>query len=223
MENKIRIVIIDDHPLFREGVKNILDLEENIEVVGQGSTSDEALKIARHVLPDIIILDINMPGNGIKTAEIISNEYPVIKIVMLTGSEEEDSVLKAFKAGAKAYILKGVSASELIGIINSVYNGEVYVTPILAASLIMDKSGKNTKSDSSNYMNDLNEREHQILELVASGYSNKEVGEKIFLSEKTIKHYMTNILQKLHVRNRVEAALLAYKSGIGKEKNGPPD
>jgi two-component system, NarL family, nitrate/nitrite response regulator NarL len=195
--NEIGIVIVDDHPLFRDGV------------AAQGSNAKEALELAKKYLPDVILLDITMPGSGLEAAKTIATACPVTKIIMLTFSEEEDDVNTALKAGAKAYVLKGVSSRELKSIIRSVYDGHVYVTPTLAASMLRDLS--KSSEIPSNPLEELSEREKGILELVASGKSNKAIGSELGLTEKTIKHYMSNILQKLQVRNRVEAALLAQK------------
>jgi len=215
--DKIRLVIIDDHPIFREGVASILGSEADIELVGQGVSADDALRLTREFLPDVILLDVNMPGSGLKAAEAIANSFPVVKIVMLTGSADEDDVLAALKAGAHAYVLKGVAARELNGILHTVYSGEWYVTPSLAANLLSEmKSPTRVKQIQADVFDGLTERERQILELIADGTSNKEIGQKLFLTEKTIKHYVTNILQKLHVSNRVQAALLAQKKSQSK-------
>lgn len=210
---KIRVVIVDDHPIFREGVVAILGAEADVEIVGQGMTSEDAVALAREHLPDIIILDISIPGEGgIRAAEVIATSFPVIKIIMLTGSDDEDNVIAALKAGAHAYILKGVAARELNKILHAVHAGEGYVSPSLAANLLSEMtSSHKEKHIAQDGFEELTERERQILELIAVGTSNKEIGQKLFLTEKTIKHYVTNILQKLHVRNRVQAALLAQE------------
>ena len=222
--NKIRLVIVDDHPIFREGVASILGSEPDVEVVGQGITADDAIRLTREMLPDIILLDVNMPGGGVNAAVTITNVFPVVKIIMLTGSSEEDDVINALKAGAQAYVLKGVAARELNGIVHSVYAGEGYVSPSLAASLLSEMTSshrqqRSTKDD----FEELTERERQILELIAVGISNKEIGQKLFLTEKTIKHYVTNILQKLHVSNRVQAALLAQEKTRPRPASLPPN
>lgn len=211
MADKIRIVVIDDHPLFREGVVNTLRAGHSFEVVGEGTTALDALRMATENLPDLLLLDINIPGGGLNILPRISADCPVTKVIMLTASEEEDAVLSALKAGARGYILKGVSARELIRILHAVYEGEAYVTPTLAASLLSEMTGDASAAYPANPLEQLTAREHQILQLVAAGQSNKEIGFELHLSEKTIKHYMTNILQKLQVRNRVEAALLAQR------------
>jgi DNA-binding NarL/FixJ family response regulator len=214
MNEKIRVVVVDDHPLFREGVANIIGNEADLEVVGQGASADEAIKLAHDLLPDVILLDVDMPGNGIEAARKIAQVYPVIKMIVLTVSETEEHLVSAIKAGAKAYILKGVAGRELIRILRGVLAGESYVPPALAATLLIEMSKPVARARSSDEnLDELTEREHEILELLSKGLSNKEIGEKLFLTEKTIKHYVTNILQKLQVRNRVEAALLAQKSG----------
>jgi len=214
MDDKIQIVLVDDHPLFREGVAHTLRSEPDIEVVGQGESLEEAVRLVGDLMPDVILLDINIPGGGIQAAQTIAATYPATVIVMLTASSEDDDLVAALKAGARAYILKGVAARELVRIIRSARAGEGYVTPALAASLLSEMAGGGrSRQSAANPLSELTEREHQILEHVATGLSNKEVGERLYLSEKTVKHYMTNILQKLHVRNRLEAVLLAQKSG----------
>jgi two-component system nitrate/nitrite response regulator NarL len=210
--DKIHLVIIDDHPLFREGVVAILGTEPDMEIVGQGDTADDAIRLSRDLLPDVLILDINIPGGGLNAAQSIANAYPVVKIIMLTGSPDEDNVLTALRAGAQAYVLKGVSARELVDILHTVQSGESYVTPTLAANLLMElTSNASDERTQPGNLADLKEREREILELIAMGKSNKEIGLELHLTEKTVKHYVTNILQKLQVQSRVQAALLAQQ------------
>jgi len=212
MSDKIHVVIADDHTLFREGLAGIIGGTEDFEVVGQGGTMEEAVQLARDLLPDIILLDIDMPGGGLEAARIVAEECPVTRIVVLTSSEEDDHLIGALKIGARAYILKGVAARELIRILRAVWAGESYVPPMLAASLLLEmREAHSQQKQTASPLDELTPRERGILESLAAGLSNKEIGEKLFLSEKTVKHYMTNILQKLQVRNRVEAALLAQK------------
>ena len=211
--SKVRIVIVDDHALFRDGLATILAAEADFEVVGQGGSADDAIRLARDLLPEIILLDIDMPGGGITAARAIVIDCPVTKVVILTSSEEDDHLIAALKTGTRAYILKGVPARELLRILRAVVAGESYVPPALAASLLVEMHQPASKP-AENPIDDLTERERQILEGLASGSSNKEIGQKLFLAEKTVKHYITNILQKLQVRNRVEAALLAQRNEI---------
>jgi len=212
MSDKIHVVIADDHTLFREGLAGIIGGTEEFEVVGQAGTMEQAVQLARDLLPDIILLDIDMPGGGLEAARIVAEECPVTRIVVLTSSEEDDHLIRALKIGARAYILKGVAARELLRILGSVWAGESYVPPMLAASLLLEmREAQSHQQQPASPLDELTPRERGILESLAAGLSNKEIGEKLFLSEKTVKHYMTNILQKLQVRNRVEAALLAQK------------
>jgi DNA-binding NarL/FixJ family response regulator len=213
MNDKIHIVIADDHTVFREGLAGIISAELDFEIVGQAGNSQEAVQLARDLLPDLILLDIDMPGGGLEAARSVAEECPVTRIVILTSSEDDDHLIGALKIGARAYILKGVAARELIRILRSVWAGESYVPPRLAASLLLElRERPSQEKQSTSPLDELTAREREILENLAAGLSNKEIGEKLFLSEKTVKHYMTNILQKLQVRNRVEAALLAQKA-----------
>jgi RNA polymerase sigma factor (sigma-70 family) len=212
MSDKIHVVIADDHTLFREGLAGIISANEDFEVAGQAGTLQEAVQLARDLLPDIILLDIDMPGGGLEAARIVAEDCPVTRIVILTSSEEDDHLISALKIGARAYILKGVAARELLRILRAVSAGESYVPPMLAASLLLEmREAHSQQKQAASPLDELTPREREILEGLAAGLSNKEIGEKLFLSEKTVKHYMTNILQKLQVRNRVEAALLAQK------------
>ena len=214
MTDTLQVAIIDDHPLFREGVAHTLQSQPGLEVVAEGASAADAIRIAGECLPDVMLLDVSMPGGGLHAARTIAASYPVVKVVMLTVSEHEDDVTAALRAGARAYVLKGVAARELVGILRSVAAGEVYVTPSLAASLLFELTGGGAAPPASP-LDELTERERQILEQVAAGDSNKEIAAQLHLSEKTVKHHMTNILQKLQVRNRVEAALLARGSTLG--------
>ena len=208
MTDTIRVAVADDHPMFRAGVVTSLREEEGIEVVGDAADGSAALNLARTELPDVMVLDINMPGGGLETARRIAVACPATRIVMLTVSEDEDDLMAAMKAGASGYVLKGAGASELAGVIRSVNAGEVYVAPALAWGMLREMRTPRTSP-----YDELTEREREVLELVAEGLSNQEIGERLGLAEKTIKHYMTNILGKLQVRSRVEAALLVAREG----------
>ena len=210
MNNVIETLVVDDHPLFREGVVNSLQAMEEFKVVGETATGEEALALALALMPDVVLLDVSMPGwNGIVTAEKIAMACPAVTIIMLTASEDKDKLLAALKAGARGYVLKGVSAKELAAVIRSAHAGEVYVSASLAAEILVSL----TKTKAPDPLQELTDREHEILQLVGTGLTNRAIGERISLSEKTIKHYVTNILHKLQVRNRVEAALLVNKHG----------
>jgi len=205
MNDRIRILIADDHPLFREGVVHSLSAKGDLQVIGQAETAEDALQLTRENLPDVILLDIAMPEKGgLAIASEIAVACPATKIIILTVSENEDDLLSAFKAGVKGYVVKGVSARELIDIIHMVADGEAYVTPALAAGLLVEM----THGRPYDPLMELTDREREILQYVAKGLTNRQIGEHLHLAEKTIKHYMTNILGKLHVNNRLDAAML---------------
>jgi DNA-binding NarL/FixJ family response regulator len=206
--DKIRLLLIDDHALFREGVIHTLSRHEDIEVVGEAGDAEGGLDKARAFLPDVVLLDINLPGrSGLELVAELQQELPYCKVVMLTMLEDQESLVKALTGGARGYVLKGVSGEELAGVVRTINAGETYVTPGMAADLLREMArAQQTLPDGPAR---LTEREQTILELVAEGKTNKEIGATLYLSEKTVKHYMTNILQKLQVRNRVEAALKA--------------
>lgn len=211
MNNVIEILVVDDHPLFRQGVVGSLQSTPQFKVVGETSSGEEALELALALMPDVVLLDISMPGwSGILTAEKIATACPATTIIMLTASEDKDKLLSALKAGARGYVLKGVSAKELADVIRSAYGGEVCVSASIASEILVSL----TKSKAPDPLQELTDREHEILQLIGTGLTNRAIGEKISLSEKTIKHYVTNILHKLQVRNRVEAALYAAKHGL---------
>ncbi len=216
---KLRLVIVDDHPLFREGLASVLGAETDIDVIGQGGSAEDAVRLAQELLPEVILLDIDMPGSGLQAARTIADECPAVKIVFITAFEADDNLVSALKIGARAFILKGVAARELIRILHAVAAGETYIPPALAASLLLEMRAPAAiePKPAENPINDLTTREREILENVAGGLSNKEIGKRLFLSEKTVKHYVTNILQKLQVRNRVEAALLAQRNSPRRE------
>lgn len=212
MFTTIRVVLIDDHPLLREGVATTLNSSESIEVIGQGANADDALRLATELLPDIILLDISMPGGGINAAMAIAAACPVVKIAMLTVSEHDEDVLGSLKSGATGYILKGISGPELLDVVRDIYAGQSYVSPGLAARLLSEAtSTTDTQSSSNDAFSTLTAREENILKLISRGLSNKEIGLDLGIAEKTVKHYVTNVLQKLQVRNRVEAALMAQE------------
>lgn len=213
MSDKIRIAVVDDHPMLREGVMFTLRSHPDFEIVAEGASAEDAIRVAEEELPDVMLLDVSLPGGGIEAARAIAISCPVVKVAMLTVARDEETVSSALAAGARGYILKGISGPELAQAVRNIHAGEDYVSPSLAARLLVEMGSKSAARATGgiDIFATLNPREESILALVADGLSNRQVGEKLGLSEKTIKHYMTNILQKLRVRNRVEAALLAQK------------
>ena len=211
MPSPIRILVADDHPLFREGVAHSLGAEPDFEVVAQAGSAEEAVELAHRLRPDMVLLDVTMPRmGGIVAAGKIAADAPEVRIMMLTVSENQENLLAALKSGAHGYVLKGVSASELRAITRRVADGESYVTPALAAELLTELS----RPYPPDLLAELTAREVDVLKLLSQGLTNREIGEAMCLAEKTVKHYMTSILQKLHVRSRTEAALIAVQHGV---------
>jgi len=207
----VRVAVVDDHPLMREGVVAALAARPDFSVVGEGASVTDAIDLCEKFHPDIILLDISMPGNGIVGVRRIASEYPGVCVIMLTASELDDDVMAALGAGARGYILKGIGGQELADIVSSVFAGGSYVSPDLAVRLLKElrEPSGSPAVRQGNVIEELTARETQILKLLADGNSNKEIGRALDLQEKTVKHYMTSILQKLQVKNRVEAALKA--------------
>lgn len=210
MSTSIRIAIVDDHPLFREGVARSLGEIGGFELVGEGASAEDAERLVRASTPDVLLLDISMPGGGLNALGGILSAVPDQKIVMLTVSETNADVAQALKAGARGYVLKGVGSKALAEILRDVANGQSYVSPSLSARLLSDLlQPTGSKPDP---LAQLTGREAEILKLVGEGLSNKEVAARLSLQEKTVKHHMTRVLAKLNVRNRTEAALLMHEA-----------
>ncbi len=209
----LRIAIIDDHPLMRQGIEYTLRREKNFHVVATGGSADEAVAIARDYKPDVILLDISLPGCGLAAAKAITAADPAIRILVLTVSERHEDVSAALKAGARGYILKGIGGGDLVKTICSVAAGETYITPQFAARLLTKPA--EVADPAADSIGQLSLREQQILKEVSLGLTNKEIAKKLNLSEKTVKHYMSGVLQKLSARNRVEAVVASRRLMAG--------
>ena len=208
MSGKPRLIVVDDHPLYRDGVVRSLDDSGLFEIVGTGADCKSALELVQELRPDVALLDISMPGGGLTALGEMRQKHPDIKAIMLTVSENDADVLAALSSGARGYVLKGVGARELAGIVADVAAGGSYVSPALAARVLVAVQDGGTGGAGPDIAS-LTKREEQILRLVTEGKSNKEIAIALDLQEKTIKHHMTSVLSKLKVRNRVEAAVLA--------------
>ncbi len=204
MNTRIRVAVVDDHPLFREGVTRSLSELDGFEIVAEGSSGEDAVRIAGTLRPDVLLMDISMPGGGLHAIPAVLGVAPSQKIVMLTVSESSEDVTTALARGAVGYVLKGVGARTLADAIRTVAAGEGYVAPTLSARLISARTEMPSKSA---LIASLTPREMEVLELVAVGMSNKHVAIELDLQEKTVKHHMTQILAKLGVTNRTEAAM----------------
>ena len=208
----IRVILADDHPIFREGLVRTLEETGEFEVVGTGGSADEALDLVRRHRPDVALLDLSMPGGGVAAARAISALDPAPRIAVLTVSEEGGDVTDAMAAGAIGYLLKGVSANELRQTLAAIAGGQGFVSPHLASRLLAAMSAPQSARLARRPIDELTKREEDILRGVAEGLSNREIADRLSLQEKTVKHYMTGILGKLQARNRVEAALIAREA-----------
>ena len=204
MSKRVRVGIVDAHPLFRAGVGQLLTLSRDCEVVAEGATAEDAFRIARRDAPDVLIVDLHSEIN-VETVARLAGEFPAMRTLILTVVADENQVVSALRAGVAGYMLKGASGAELIESIGRVHKGESYVYPSLAARLIGLAVHRQSTPDR---FSTLTTREEQILDYLTRGLSNKEIGHELTLSDKTIKHYVTSLLEKLDVSNRVEAALL---------------
>ncbi|WP_088346427.1 MULTISPECIES: response regulator transcription factor [Rhodomicrobium] len=203
MSETIRIAIVDDHPFFRDGVERALRKVQEIRLVAQGMSAADACQIAREQKPDIILLDITMPGGGIEAARrIVDSDVPV-KIIMLTGSDDDEHVASALAAGASGYLLKGTNTAELMEAVRAVHHGRPYITPTLSSRLLAQRL--RTQPAEAPPRAKLNEREQQMLDYAAQGLTNGEIAARCNLALPTVKNCMSRIFQKLQVRNRAEA------------------
>jgi DNA-binding NarL/FixJ family response regulator len=204
MAEKTRVAVVDDHALLRRGVIRALTLDDMIEVVGEGASAQDAIELVTQYTPDLILLDISMPGNGIEAARAIRDLPTTARVVMLTVSGDEDDVMHALEAGAVGYLLKGTDAGDLIAAVKRVKAGESFISPNLALRIL----SSNVQAEASQ-LPLLSEYEKRTLCLISEGRTNREVGEKLAVQEKTVRSDVINILRKFKVRNRSEAAAVA--------------
>jgi two-component system, NarL family, nitrate/nitrite response regulator NarL len=215
MSDRIRVAVVDDHPLYRDGVVLTLRGAPDIEIVAEGATALDAVRIGKSYAPDIMLLDVAIPGGGIDAAAALRQHCADVKLVMLTNSEDATHVSAALQCGVRGYVLKGCSGSELLQIVRAVQNCETYITPALATRLLAQPKQLPVSAP------ELSLRENQVLQLLSQGLMNKEIASRLRLTEKTVKHYMTVLMQKLQVRNRVEAVLAGRN--IAAHGDHPPD
>lgn len=207
---ELRLLVADDHPLMRDGVVHSLQVQPGWLVVAQADNCEQAVALARKTQPDVALIDLSMPGvGGIEVVRLITTEVPATRVVVLTASSDSDQLLAALKAGALAYVLKGVAALELRDVVRRVANGESYVPPALAGRLL----GEFARVRNDQAATALTPREADVLGALSQGLTNREIGVRLHLAEKTVKHHVTQVLNKLHVRSRTEAALLAQRQG----------
>jgi two-component system, NarL family, response regulator DegU len=220
-----KIAIIDDHQLFREGVKRILDFEPNFEVVAEGDDGSEALSLVETYRPDVIIMDINMPKiNGVEATRELIDHYPDSKVLILSIHDDENYVSHALKTGATGYLLKEMDADALIDAVKVVADGGSYLHPKVTHNLVKEyrrlaindnnqEGGQFQQAEVRRPLHLLTRRECEVLQMLADGKSNRGIGEALFISEKTVKNHVSNILQKMNVNDRTQAVVEAIKNG----------
>lgn len=205
-EPKIKILIVDDHPLIRRGLGAVIGETDDMAIVGEATDGLQAIRRARDLSPDVVLMDIFMPTmNGVESTAIMVRNHPWIKVVMLTISDKEEDLYSAIKAGASGYLLKNVRPSDLVESIRQVVQGGAIVTPSLAPRLLDDLL-ENRGDMNQVQTTVLTQRERDVLELVSAGLSNREIAAKLFVSENTIKTHLRNVMDKYHFKNRAEAA-----------------
>jgi DNA-binding NarL/FixJ family response regulator len=208
--DKIKVIIADDHALVREGLRRLLELDSNIEVLTEVGDGQGAINMVRKLKPDVVLMDVNMPGtDGIVATRVIKREAPAVHVVALTVYEDEE-VIDMVKAGVSAYVLKDVAGSELIDTIYKVMNGEIVIHPRVANRLVRELTRSKQKNNSVR----LTKREQDVLSYLVKGHTNKEMADSMFISEKTVKNHLTSIFRKLGVKDRTQAAVYALKNQI---------
>lgn len=213
MSERISVLIADDHPVVRQGLRTFLELQEDMEIVGEAAGGEEAVALVQELLPDVVLMDLVMPGvDGVEATRRIRDVSPATKVIALTSFTDDETVFASIKAGAAGYLLKDVRPQALSEAIRTVHRGEALLHPTIAAKLMQEFAQRDKRSAK----DPLTEREHDVLRHIARGMSNKEIAAALVLSEKTIKTHVSNILQKLHLADRTQAALYAVKEGLVK-------
>lgn len=212
--NRLRVLIADDHPLFRDGLRGLLESVDDTEVVGEAATGEEAIALAEALQPDVVLMDLNMPStNGIDATRGIVQTSPHIQVLVVTMYEDDDSVFAALRAGARGYLLKGANQQETLRALRAVGNGEAIFGPAIARRLLGFFS--TPKPVPPQAFPELTDREREVLSLIAQGQSNQEIADRLCLSLKTVRNHVANICSKLQVADRTQAALRAREVGLG--------
>lgn len=217
MPDTIRVFLCDDHLLFRQGVKNLLELENDIQIVGQAGNGQEALNLLKKAAPDVILMDIGMPEmDGVTATSKIKKISPHTNIIILTVYEDERHIFEAIKAGAMGYLLKDSSIEEVVNAIRKVYKGEALIQPNIASKVLKEFAllDKRKLKGGDKFYGGLTAREKEILRLIALGGTNKEIAQKLAITEKTVKNHISNIFATLQVNNRTQAAIYALEKKL---------
>jgi DNA-binding NarL/FixJ family response regulator len=212
---ELRVLIVDDHDLFRTGLRSLLE-EQGIQVVADAPDGRAAIRLASELAPDVVIMDLNMPGpSGVETTRQLTALVPLTRVVVLTISVEDDDVMNAVMAGACGYLLKDSSIEDLIAGIRAAAAGESLISPQIASKVLKRLRAQSTLPEAAETIRaELSSREIEVLKLVASGKDNAEIARVLFISPKTVKNHISNILMKLQIENRIQAAVYAVRSGI---------
>jgi DNA-binding NarL/FixJ family response regulator len=212
---ELRVLLVDDHDLFRTGLKNLLE-EQGVHVVGEAPNGQTALRLAPELVPDVVIMDLNMPGlSGVETTRHLTGIAPLARVVVLTISVEDDDVMDAVMAGACGYLLKDSSIEELLAGIRAAAAGESLISPQIASKVLQRlRSQGKSEGAAQTIRAELSDREIEVLKLIANGKDNAEIARDLFISPKTVKNHISNILMKLQIENRIQAAVYAVRSGI---------
>lgn len=211
----IRVLLADDHALFRQGVRRLLDGAGDIEVVGEAESGEQTIRLVEELVPDVVLLDVAMPTlSGIDAARIIKTSTPRASIIMLTVHADEEFLFEAIKAGAMGYLLKDCTPEELIRAIRVVHSGEGLLAPTMAAKVMREFARTRETQGAATVHLPLTQREIEILQHVAGGLANKEIARRLTISERTVKNHLSNIMEKLHVNSRTQAAVYALRRGL---------
>ena len=211
----VRVVLVDDHDLFRTGLKNLLE-EQGVPVIGEAANGQQALRLVGELAPEVVIMDLNMPGiSGVDTTRQLASIAPLTRVVVLTISADDDDVMNAVMAGACGYLLKDSSIQELIAGIQAAATGGSLISPQIAAKVLQRLRAQTTNEDAAATIRaELSDRELEVLKLIANGNDNAQIARELFISPKTVKNHISNILMKLQIDNRIQAAVYAVRSGL---------